>query len=91
MFLLAYFCIFESAVVRLMGRAASHITLECALQTHPNITIIGEEVLSTSRLLHFSIVLLFWEGEQGFIIQMVSSHSLLAIVNNAKCLFHDIF
>lgn len=33
------------AVVRLMGRAASHITLECALQTHPNITIIGEEVL----------------------------------------------
>ncbi|OIT00127.1 pyrophosphate--fructose 6-phosphate 1-phosphotransferase subunit beta [Nicotiana attenuata] len=31
--------------VRLMGRAASHITLECALQTHPNITIIGEEVI----------------------------------------------
>nr|ABK26333.1 unknown [Picea sitchensis] len=32
--------------VRLMGRAASHITLECALQTHPNITVIGEEVTS---------------------------------------------
>lgn len=31
-----------------MGRAASHITLECALQTHPNITIIGEEVASVS-------------------------------------------
>ncbi|KAK4748099.1 hypothetical protein SAY87_014685 [Trapa incisa] len=30
--------------VRLMGRAASHITLQCALETHPNITIIGEEV-----------------------------------------------
>eukprot|EP00897_Mesotaenium_endlicherianum_P008376 jgi/Mesen1/7567/ME000392S06830 len=30
--------------VRLMGRAASHITLECALQTHPNIALIGEEV-----------------------------------------------
>ncbi|XWS19357.1 hypothetical protein CRYUN_Cryun31cG0008800 [Craigia yunnanensis] len=29
--------------VQLMGHAASHITLECALQTHPNITIIGEE------------------------------------------------
>jgi 6-phosphofructokinase len=27
-----------------MGRAASHITLECALETHPNIAIIGEEV-----------------------------------------------
>ncbi|XWS30982.1 hypothetical protein CRYUN_Cryun23aG0037800 [Craigia yunnanensis] len=30
--------------IRLMGRAASHITLECALQTHPNIVVIGEEV-----------------------------------------------
>lgn len=30
--------------VRLMGRAASHVTLECALQTHPNITLVSEEV-----------------------------------------------
>lgn len=30
--------------VKLMGRNASHVTLECALQTHPNITLIGEEV-----------------------------------------------
>nr|MCH9703522.1 diphosphate--fructose-6-phosphate 1-phosphotransferase [Chlamydiota bacterium] len=30
--------------VRLMGRSASHIALECALQTHANFTIIGEEV-----------------------------------------------
>lgn len=30
--------------IRLMGRSASHVTLECALQTHPNETIIGEEV-----------------------------------------------
>ncbi len=30
--------------IRLMGRAASHITLECALQTHPNMAIISEEV-----------------------------------------------
>ncbi len=30
--------------IRLMGRSASHITLECALQTHPNIALIGEEV-----------------------------------------------
>lgn len=41
------------AVVRLMGRAASHITLECALQTHPNITLIGEEVLTHVQLLQF--------------------------------------
>ena len=30
--------------IRLMGRSASHVTLECALQTHPNITLISEEV-----------------------------------------------
>ena len=30
--------------IKLMGRSASHIALECALQTHPNICIISEEV-----------------------------------------------
>ncbi|GIQ83624.1 pyrophosphate-dependent phosphofructokinase PfpB [Kipferlia bialata] len=30
--------------VRLMGRSASHITLECALQCRPNICLVGEEV-----------------------------------------------
>ncbi|SUB77516.1 diphosphate--fructose-6-phosphate 1-phosphotransferase [Porphyromonas macacae] len=30
--------------IKLMGRSASHIALECALQTHPNVTIISEEV-----------------------------------------------
>ena len=30
--------------IKLMGRSASHITLECTLQTHPNYAIISEEV-----------------------------------------------
>ncbi|MEG0036533.1 MAG: diphosphate--fructose-6-phosphate 1-phosphotransferase [Victivallaceae bacterium] len=30
--------------IKLMGRSASHIVLECALQTHPNIALIGEEI-----------------------------------------------
>ncbi len=30
--------------IKLMGRSASHITLECALTTRPNIAIISEEV-----------------------------------------------
>jgi pyrophosphate--fructose-6-phosphate 1-phosphotransferase len=30
--------------IRLMGRSASHIALECALQTRPNICLISEEV-----------------------------------------------
>ena len=30
--------------VKVMGRSASHVALECALQTHPNICLVGEEV-----------------------------------------------
>lgn len=35
--------------IRLMGRAASNITLECALQTHPNVTLLGEEVAARKQ------------------------------------------
>ncbi|MFA6619030.1 MAG: diphosphate--fructose-6-phosphate 1-phosphotransferase [Candidatus Neomarinimicrobiota bacterium] len=31
-------------IIRLMGRSASHITLECALKTQPNFALISEEV-----------------------------------------------
>ena len=37
--------------IKLMGRSASHIALECALQTQPNIAIISEEVERYSRTL----------------------------------------
>jgi len=37
--------------VRLMGRSASHITLEVALKTHPNAVLVGEEVLSKKMTL----------------------------------------
>lgn len=30
--------------IKLMGRKASHVTLECALQTRPNLAFIGEEI-----------------------------------------------
>jgi len=30
--------------IRLMGRAASHVALECALQTQPNICLVSEEI-----------------------------------------------
>ena len=30
--------------VKVMGRSASHVALECALQTQPNICLIGEEI-----------------------------------------------
>lgn len=37
--------------VRLMGRIASHISLECALQTHPNMALISEEVAARALTL----------------------------------------
>jgi len=37
--------------IKLMGRSASHITLECALQTHPNITLISEEIAQKKQRL----------------------------------------
>jgi len=37
--------------IRLMGRSASHITLECALQSQPNICIVSEEVAAKNMTL----------------------------------------
>ncbi|MBP5365883.1 MAG: diphosphate--fructose-6-phosphate 1-phosphotransferase [Bacteroidales bacterium] len=37
--------------IKLMGRSASHVTLECALQTQPNVTLIGEEVEAKKQTL----------------------------------------
>lgn len=37
--------------IKLMGRSASHIALECALRTHPNLTLIGEEIAAQHKSL----------------------------------------
>jgi len=37
--------------VKLMGRSASHVTLECALQTHPNLALIAEEIREKKQTL----------------------------------------
>ena len=37
--------------IKLMGRSASHIALECALRTHPNVTLVSEEVLERKQTL----------------------------------------
>ena len=38
--------------IKLMGRSASHIALECALKTHPNICLISEEVTAKQKTLN---------------------------------------
>ncbi|EXB56254.1 Pyrophosphate--fructose 6-phosphate 1-phosphotransferase subunit alpha [Morus notabilis] len=40
--------------IRLMGRKHSHVALECTLQSHPNMVILGEEV-AASKLTLFDI------------------------------------
>ncbi len=37
--------------IKLMGRSASHIALECALQVHPNVCLISEEVQAKNQSL----------------------------------------
>lgn len=37
--------------IKLMGRSASHIALECALKTHPNITLVSEEIAEKKKTL----------------------------------------
>jgi len=37
--------------IRLMGRSASHIALECALLTRPTYTFIGEEIAEKNKSL----------------------------------------
>ncbi len=37
--------------IKLMGRSASHIALECALQTQPNVCIVSEEVEANNQTL----------------------------------------
>ncbi len=37
--------------IKVMGRSASHIALECALQTHPNICVVSEEVATKEQSL----------------------------------------
>ncbi len=41
--------------IRLMGRSASHVTLECALKTQPNFALISEECLEKKKSV-FSVV-----------------------------------
>lgn len=38
--------------IKLMGRSASHIALECALQTQPNVCLISEEVAEKKQTLN---------------------------------------
>lgn len=52
-------------MIKLMGRSASHITLECALATHPNLALIGEEKESLSAIVNKIANLVCSRSEKG--------------------------
>ncbi|MDR1895079.1 MAG: diphosphate--fructose-6-phosphate 1-phosphotransferase [Spirochaetales bacterium] len=63
--------------IRLMGRSASHIALECALQTHPNYAIISEEVQERHKTLSdividiSDIIMRRWNNGEAFGVVIV--------------------
>lgn len=56
--------------IKLMGRSATHVALECALQTHPNITLISEEVeakkTSLGEIVDYVANIVAKRAEKGF-------------------------
>ena len=55
--------------IKVMGRSASHVALECALQTQPNICLVGEEVaekkMSLSQLADYIADAVAERGNNG--------------------------
>ena len=55
--------------IKVMGRSASHVALECALQTQPNICLVGEEVaakkMSLSQLADYIADAVAERGNSG--------------------------
>ncbi len=81
--------------IRLMGRSASHIALECALQTRPNVALVSEEVeakgMSLSQvvdLIAASVVSRAAKGENFGVVLI--PEGLIEFVPEMKVLIADI-
>lgn len=55
--------------IKLMGRSATHVALECGLQTQPNITLISEEVaekkMSLDQIVNYIVDIVVKRAEKG--------------------------
>ena len=55
--------------IKLMGRSASHVALEASLQTHPNITLISEEIeekkMSLSQIVDYMADIVIRRSQNG--------------------------
>lgn len=81
--------------IKLMGRSASHITLECALQTQPNWAIISEEVaekkMTLGQIVDQLAEIVVKRAAQGnqFGIVLIPE-GLVEFVPEFKILIHDL-
>ncbi|MBQ7208682.1 MAG: diphosphate--fructose-6-phosphate 1-phosphotransferase [Lentisphaeria bacterium] len=81
--------------VKLMGRSASHIALECALQTQPNIAIISEEVAAKKMTLGdivnkiASVVAARAENKENFGIALIPE-GLIEFIPEIKVLIAEL-
>ncbi len=81
--------------IKLMGRSASHICLECALQTHPNIALISEEIEEKKQTLNeivdsiVSIIMKRSELGENFGIVLVPE-GLIEFIPEMKILIDEI-
>ena len=81
--------------IKLMGRSASHIALECALQTQPNICIISEEVQRKEQTLSevvdsiVEVVVKRAEGGENFGVVLVPE-GLIEFIPEMGALIHEL-
>ncbi len=81
--------------IKLMGRSASHIGLECALKTQPNICLISEEVAEKKQTLEeivayiAGIVALRAEGGENFGVALIPE-GLIEFIPEMKILIQEL-
>jgi len=81
--------------IKLMGRSASHIALECALQTQPNVCIISEEVKEKKQTLNdvvasiVEVIIARAEGGENFGVVLVPE-GLIEFIPEVGSLIHEL-
>lgn len=81
--------------IKLMGRSATHVALECALQTQPNITLISEEIeakgTSLSEVVNYMTDIVIKRSEKGknFGIALIPE-GLIEFIPEMKSMIADI-
>ncbi|KAM3129287.1 hypothetical protein pb186bvf_018574 [Paramecium bursaria] len=81
--------------IRLMGRDPSHLVLECALQTHPNVVLISEDIKERGLTLQdvvneiADVIVLRWKQGKEFGTVLVPE-GLLAHIGQFKQLINEL-